>query len=148
MKLNILLSCILIFAACQKNNYLENEKDSLYNIERTESSRSGSYTIGLNKHIIYLIQNENDTLNKRNVKNEWSEINNLMNGISLSKIEEIKSPSQSFMYDGATATSIKFNISDTIFYTNTYDKRNPAVDLKKLDDYLTKLSESLHNHFQ
>ena len=143
MKLNILLSCFLILTACQKNNYLENEKDSLSKIERTESSRRGSYTIGLNKEVIYLIQYENDTLNKRNVKNEWREINNLMNGISLSKIEEIKSPSQSFMRDGAAATSIKFDTKDSIFSTNKYDKGNPATDLKKLDDYLTKLSESL-----
>lgn len=140
----VLFSHITLLVACQKNNFLEKSiTNNLLSVERIESSRMANFRIVVNESDLIFIKNETDTINVKKNTKEWKMITQLINDISLDKLESIKSPSQAFMYDGAANSSLVFETKDSTYYSKPYDKGNPAEELKKIDDYLTELSTSL-----
>lgn len=135
---------IITLTACQKNNYSnQNKQENILSVERIESSRKMHYDLIVDKYTVVLIKNENDTIRIKNTTKEWENLTKLMNQILLEKLENIKSPSQAFMHDGAPNVVLKFQTKDSTYYSNPYDKGNPAKELNKIDDYLTELSTSL-----
>ena len=93
---------IITLLSCQKNNYSnQNKQENILSVERIESSRKMHYDLIVDKSTIVLIKNENDTIKIKNTTKEWENLTKLMDQILLEKLENIKSPSQAFMHDGA-----------------------------------------------
>ncbi|MEE4001707.1 hypothetical protein V1T75_15280 [Tenacibaculum sp. FZY0031] len=73
-------------------------------------------------------------------KEKLEELNAVVNEINLEEISNLKAPSDKRITDGALHAEFTIKIADKEYKSITFDAGNPPKELKKLEDFLYKLS--------
>ncbi|WP_417786368.1 hypothetical protein [Tenacibaculum sp.] len=77
---------------------------------------------------------------KEVTKGQLEELKAIINELNLEEISNLKAPSEKRITDGALHAEFTIKIADKEYKSITFDAGNPPKELKKLEDFLYKLS--------
>lgn len=78
---------------------------------------------------------------KEVTKEQLEELKAIINELNLDEISDLKAPSEKRITDGALHAEFTIKIADKEYRSSTFDAGNPPKELKKLEDFLYKLSD-------
>lgn len=78
---------------------------------------------------------------KEVTKEQLEELKAIINELNLEEISNLKAPSEERITDGALHAEFTIKIADKEYRSSTFDAGNPPKELKKLEDFLYKLSD-------
>lgn len=78
---------------------------------------------------------------KEVTKEQLEELKTIINELNLEEISALQAPSEKRITDGALQAEITIKITDKEYKSSIFDAGNPPKELKKLEDFLYKLSE-------
>ncbi|AZJ34235.1 hypothetical protein [Tenacibaculum singaporense] len=78
---------------------------------------------------------------KEVTKEQLEELKAIINELNLEEISNLKAPSEKRITDGALHAEFTIKIADKEYRSSTFDAGNPPKELKKLEDFLYKLSD-------
>ena len=76
-------------------------------------------------------------------KTEWSAILKTASSIDISKMSQLKSPTDSRASDAALHAILSVRKNDTIYKTNSFDHGNPPTEVKPLVEAILRLAENV-----
>jgi len=74
---------------------------------------------------------------------EWNTILETANGIDVSKMSQLKAPTDSRASDAALHAILSVRKNDTIYKTNSFDHGNPPTEVKPLVEAILRLAENV-----
>ncbi|CAM1358986.1 conserved exported hypothetical protein [Tenacibaculum litoreum] len=77
---------------------------------------------------------------KEVTKGQLEELKAIINELNLEEISNLKAPSEKRITDGALHAEFTIKIADKEYKSITFDAGNPPKELKKLEDFLYRLS--------
>jgi hypothetical protein len=77
---------------------------------------------------------------KEITKRQLEELKAIINELNLEEISDLKAPSEKRITDGALHAEFTIKIADKEYKSITFDAGNPPKELKKLEDFLYRLS--------
>lgn len=146
----------IVSCNCQKNSTQSNVVAT--NSDKTEAtmqidipvikyeanSRGLAFAIKVENQILYVsrVRDFKDYEEKIKISDaDWKEIVTLTKAVDLSKVKDLKWPTEKRYYDGAAHANITF-ISDGVEYpANGFDHGFPPVEIEKLVNKIVKLTE-------
>ncbi|RSC95535.1 hypothetical protein [Tenacibaculum singaporense] len=78
---------------------------------------------------------------KEVTKEQLEELKAIINELNLEGISKLKAPSEKRITDGALHAEFTIKMADKEYKSITFDAGNPPKELKKLEDFLYKLSD-------
>lgn len=79
------------------------------------------------------------TVSKSDLSRHWNKISGLVSDLDINNFENLESPSQDRLFDGARATVITLHFKDKTVTSAAFDEGNPPAELKALYDYLVSV---------
>ena len=73
---------------------------------------------------------------------EWNELLNSLNGVSISEMGKLKSPSMKRAYDGALHSSLRLTTKDNQSWNHSFDDDDPHEQLRPLLIAIRKLESN------
>jgi hypothetical protein len=73
---------------------------------------------------------------------DWASISALANAVDLSKVKDLKWPTEKRHYDGAAHANITFESKGVKYPANGFDHGFPPAEVEKLVNTITKLAET------
>ena len=146
----------IVSCNCQKNTTQSNVVAT--NSDKTEAtmqidipvikyeanSRGLAFAVKVENQILYVsrVRDFKDYEEKIKISDaDWKEIVTLTKAVDLSKVKDLKWPTEKRYYDGAAHANITF-ISDGVEYpANGFDHGFPPVEIEKLVNKIVKLTE-------
>ena len=136
-KLSLILFLSAFFIACE--SYKELKTSSLSKIEMDFTTRGNATHLEItNKKTIVSSRVLGENVTEKEKKNQttdslyWTKVQRLVSELDLSQIENWEAPSQDFTFDGARATTIRFDMNGTIYTSNVFDEGKPPAELEAL----------------
>ena len=74
-------------------------------------------------------------------KNDWNSLLTLLSKVDVTKIPELKAPSDKRAYDGAMMAELKVIYKDKTYQTPTFDHGNPPAEIKDLVNKILEVSD-------
>lgn len=107
-------------------------------------ARNISLNVKVENQVLYVsrVRDFKDYEEKTKISDaDWQEISTLAKAVDLSKVKDMKWPTEKRFYDGAPHANITF-ISDGVEYpANGFDHEFPPVEIEKLVNIIVKLTE-------
>lgn len=146
----------IVSCNCQKNSTQSNVVAT--NSDKTEAtmqidipvikyeanSRGLAFAIKVENQFLYVSRERDFKDYEEKIKisdSDWKEIVTLTKAVDLSKVKDLKWPTEKRYYDGAAHANITF-ISDGVEYpANGFDHGFPPVEIEKLVNKIVKLTE-------
>ena len=146
----------IVSCNCQKNTTQSNVVAT--NSDKTEAtmqidipvikyeanSRGLAFAVKVENQILYVsrVRDFKDYEEKIKISDaDWKEIVTLTKAVDLTKVKDLKWPTEKRYYDGAAHANITF-ISDGVEYpANGFDHGFPPVEIEKLVNKIVKLTE-------
>ncbi len=79
------------------------------------------------------------SVSKSDLSQYWNKITGLVSDLNLDNFENLESPTQERLFDGARATVITLHFKDKTVTSAAFDEGNPPAELKALYDYLVSV---------
>jgi len=80
---------------------------------------------------------------KKLSKEEWNDLLEKLQKVQVSKISQLKAPSDSRASDAALHAILSVRKNDTIYKTNSFDHGNPPAAVKPLVEAILRLAENV-----
>ena len=113
-------------------------------IKYEANARGLAFAVKVENQILYVsrVRDFKDYEEKIKISDaDWKEIVTLTKEVDLSKVKDLKWPTEKRYYDGAAHANITF-ISDGVEYpANGFDHGFPPVEIEKLVNKIVKLTE-------
>jgi hypothetical protein len=135
---------VIAFAGCA--GYSQKAND-IVKIEFTSLTRGYNKQIIVTKDSVITVatgrgseeQNKKVKLSSK----EWERVVAAVQGITLSEVPDLKSPTEKRMYDGARHSTITISTSTGMAVSHSFDDEMPHEKLQKLMKEITKLEKSV-----
>lgn len=79
------------------------------------------------------------SVSKSDLSQYWNKITSLVSDLDIDNFENLESPTQDRLFDGARATVITLHFKDKTLTSAAFDEGNPPAELKALYDYLVSV---------
>lgn len=79
------------------------------------------------------------SVSKSDLTQYWNNITELVADLDIDDFENLKSPTQDRLFDGARATVITIHFKNKTMISAAFDEGNPPAELKALYDYLVSV---------
>jgi len=146
----------IVSCNCQKNTTQSNEVAT--NSDKTEAtmqadvpvikyeanSRGFAFAVKVENQILYVsrVRDFKDYEEKIKISDaDWKEIETLTKAVDLTKVKDLKWPTEKRYYDGAAHANITFISGGIEYPTNGFDHGYPPVEIEKLVNKILKLTE-------
>ena len=142
MKITFFAFLIMLFAANDCSNQDSQNINSLTYETFTRGS-STLYTVTQDKiHLKSTGLNPNE--NSRSISsNEWNMLLENLENVEVSRINQLKAPTDSRASDAALHAILSVRKNDTIYKTNSFDHGNAPATIKPLVEAILRLAENV-----
>ena len=124
---------LLITVSCVAQKTSQEIEEVVFNAHTRGSSEN--ITV-VNYNVFHKTQKDSKTHFINKDKRETLE--SIINKIDVSKIADLKAPSNKRMFDGALHASVSIKIGDKTYVSSSFDDNNPPAELKPLVDLLRR----------
>jgi hypothetical protein len=107
-------------------------------------ARNISLNIKVENQVLYVsrVRGFKDYEEKTKISDaDWQEISTLAKAVDLSKVKDLKWPTEKRYYDGAAHANITFISNGVEYPANGFDHEFPPVEIEKLVNKIVKLTE-------
>lgn len=151
--LNILATFLITITSCncQKDTVSSNALTSETNMQNEmpiikyeANARGLALAVKVENQILYVsrVRDFKDYEEKINISDaDWKEIVILTKAVDLTKVKDLKWPTEKRFYDGAAHANIIFISGGVEYPANGFDHGYPPVEIEKLVNKILKLTE-------
>ncbi|MCM8569467.1 hypothetical protein NE848_08755 [Gramella jeungdoensis] len=142
MRTSIIAIILMIFTA---NDCKQSEQTSITYISYETFTRGSSTIYKVSPDSLEIKSSGlNSSESSMNLKvNQWSELLEKLEGVEVSKISQLKAPSDARASDAAPHAILSIRKNDTIYKTNSFDHGNAPTTIKPLIEAILRLAENV-----
>lgn len=138
MKILSTFILILVLAKGCTSSELQKESENI-SFEYEAHTRGGYKKVLAKQDTVYTIKSrDGKAVEKSLSKSDWNSLLNLLSKVDVTKIADLKAPSEKRFYDGAMIAQLKVIYKDKTYESATFDHGNPPAEIK---DLVTKVIE-------
>jgi hypothetical protein len=144
MKYLILLAVITLFTTCPKDKQGKiMNQDRLVTLEYSAISRGFFKEVKVTENTIKVLKNRNsENAGALECKKEdWSRLQEELNGIDLTTIKDLKAPTSKRLYDGAAIATLKITIDGEEFHSCSFDHGFPPKEIESIVNYILAMAQ-------
>ncbi|SDS44913.1 hypothetical protein [Gramella sp. MAR_2010_147] len=142
MKISFLAIILMFFSTNDCSNQ-EGDLIASFSYETFTRGSSTMYTVTPKKVTVKSTGLNADENSNNIAADDWSALIEITNTIDVSKMSQLKAPSDSRASDAALHAILSVRKNDTIYKTNSFDHGNPPEDVKPLVEAILRLAENV-----
>jgi len=142
MKTSFLAFIILLFSANDCSNH---ENQNINSISYETFTRGSSTVYKISNSILKITStgvNKAES-SKQLCSEEWTMLVQKLEEVEVSKINQLKTPTDKRASDAALHAILSIRKNDTIYKTNSFDHGNPPKEVKPLVEAILRLAENV-----
>lgn len=141
MKILSTFILVLLMAKGCTNSELKKESENI-SFEYEAHTRGGYKKILAKQDTVYTIKTRNgEPIQKALSKSDWNSLLNLLSKVDVTKIADLKAPTEKRFYDGAMIAGLKVIYKDKIYESSNFDHGNPPAEIKDLVNKIIEVSD-------